>query len=282
MKPIKTLGILMALLSLTLVLAGMFPQPVGGQIALVGYPNPEGLEIRETNARTQESVTTRVDENGYYIVDWANHLYLVGDVIEITILACVDNPECTKKTTISDGAPSFIDFTISSTTPAGEKIIKEVEYRYVCADDSIKTKKEDCLPPVPVAPVEVVKEVETIKEVTKDVPVEVIKEILVERQVFVCADGTLVKEGTACPMDFWKKSLVAVTSLLAVLSAGLLALYYKNRKKYKWVPGFLKILEGKVQKAERLKAEGKEKQALKELQTVEKTANELVQKHLKG
>lgn len=277
MKPKLLIGtVAMFLLLSVIVSGGLAPTPVAGRIYLPGYSTLEGLTLYQENLRTREIVETKLDANGYYIIDWSNYPFLNGDKVEIKVKVCEERAECKREVTLNDGEPVFVDLVI----PPVYEVVKEEKTVYLCANGSEVASLDLC---PPVQPEEKIVEKTVEKEVIKEIAgptQEVIKEVTVIK--YHCSDGTIVDAADGCPVSTFTRNLGIVTVLLAVLSAGLLGLYYKNRKKYKWVPGFLKTLEGKVQKAKKLKAEGKDKQALKALQTVEKTANTLTQKHLKG
>ena len=262
-------GFVGLLLLVGLVSAGLFPQPVAGKIELVGYPQPEGLAVEQTNLRTGLSYISKVDESGFYLIDWGNLPYLEGDQVKITIPACRTNSLCSQVVSLN-GDPQFAHFNI----PALAEVITEVNY-YVCPNKSIVTDPAKCpiVPPVP--PVEV------IKEVIKEVPVvkEVVKEVIVKESVFVCSDGTSVETEEECPVSNQTllKGLVAV---LGVFSLAMMVLFYTNRKKYKWVPGFVGIVNKEKQQAEELIKKGKDKEAEKKIKSTLKKIETVRKRHL--
>lgn len=124
--------------------------------------------------------------------------------------------------------------------------------------------------------VEVVKEV--VKEVVVEVPVttEVVKEVT----KFVCEDGTEVLTSDECPAD-WTGNEKLIISLAGLVVVGLGALYLHDKKKYKWAKGMGGILKSNLEKAERLKKEGKVDAAKAVLETARKRATTLLNKYVK-
>jgi len=245
----KTLSLLIGLILLsTFVLAVPSPEPVAVQVNLVGYPDPEGLKLIHTNIRTGISYESEVDSSGFSLMEWGNNPHLPGDKVVIAIKVCKDNPACVKTITL-DGEPLFVDLDVPTLIEIQKEVIKEVGYKYVCADKSIKDTAEEC---------------------------PEIQRIIVPSEVLVCPSGEKVVSANDCPQDPW----VLVSVVIGLVAAGLLALYLKDKKKYKWAPGLAGILKAKLAKAKKLKEEGKEAAALKELQSAEKTANTVLKKYL--
>lgn len=256
---VKTLKFLALVLFITAFSAfALFPEPVSGRIQLTNYPYPEGLVVQQTNVRTALTYETTVDETGFFVLDWANYPHFAGDQVIIKIKVCAGSAECQRSVTL-DGDPKSVSWVVNEATPVGELIKEEVTYYYVCSDGSVKTVAADC-PIVSSQPT--------------------VKEIKTEKYVYFCQDGSLASTAEDCPDDPWKKTLGVVSVLLVVLSTGLGALYLANRRKYKWVPGFLKVQQKNIETAKKLHAEGKEEAAMKKLQTVEKAANTSIKKYL--
>jgi len=212
---------LVSLLCLVLVSAGFFPNPISGTIKLDGYPEPEGLIVKQTNLRTQLSYDAVVDANGFYLIDWANLKFLDGDSVEVKIVACGSNPDCVKVVQIHEGVPVDVDFKVVPSSPSGQVIIKEVYY--VCPDGSTKSKVNECVLPPPPAP------------------------IVVEIEKIVCLDGSVVNDKVLCletKEDVQKYAIGAGVGALSAGFAGLVAYYArkKNRARAK------KMLDTRIKK----------------------------------
>jgi len=127
------------LASLTLA---FLPQPLAGTVKMEGLPVPEGLSLTQTNLRTGMEVLTKVDANGYFLVDWANYPFLTGDVIKISIDVCKSRPECNKEITLEAGVPSdLVHFEISG---EAKDVVAKATYIYVCYDDSQVAVASQC------------------------------------------------------------------------------------------------------------------------------------------
>lgn len=123
-------GILLCLL-MTSVAFAMMPMPINGKVIIESLTNPTGLVVEQTNLRTGFTYETKVDLNGHYIIDWANHPYIEGDTVRISIPSCTLD-SCTRDAVIS-GMPIKVNFDITYEEAEDEGIIKEV-YVYVCPD----------------------------------------------------------------------------------------------------------------------------------------------------
>jgi len=200
----KILSLILGLMLLsTFVLAVPSPEPVAIQVGLVGYPDPEGLKLIHTNLRTGISYESEVDSSGFSLMDWGNNPHLPGDKVEIAIKVCRTNPVCKKEITLS-GEPLLIDLVVPSLTEIQQEVIKEVGYKYVCADKSIKDTADEC---------------------------PEVQSVIVPSQVLVCQDGTKVTEEKDCPSDPLLALSIGLGALLVVAGAVL--------AKYKWGKGFV-------------------------------------------
>ena len=219
--------LLFALLGIVLlssvVQAGFFPQPVAGQIFVEDYPAPEGLQVVMTNTRNNVQATASVDENGFFLVDWANYAYRDGDKIQVTIKICAARPECTKYLFIEDGVPnptSDASFSIKKGSEVVYNQITNTVYVYVCQDGSKVSTEGQCPVIVPPAPV----------------VVEVVK--------IVCSDGTVVSDRYLCleTKEDVNKYLLAQGIGAGVIGAGFIGLviYYIRIKKRKQAEKMLK------------------------------------------
>ena len=245
----KLISFIIALMLVSVfALAAPSPEPVAVEFSLPGYPDPEGLKVVQTNLRTGISYESVVDNSGFSLLDWGNLPHLPGDKVEIAIKVCKDKPECRKVVELN-GNPVLVSLVISSSTEIVELVKEEVKYKYVCADKSVKDNPDEC---------------------------PEIQRIIVPSEVLVCPSGERVVSAEDCPQGPW----VLVSVVIGLVAAGLLTLYLKDKKKYRWAPGLAGILKFKLAKAEKLKKEGKEAAALKELQSAEKAANTILKKYL--
>ena len=253
----KLLPYFAVLLLLIASVSAQMPNPVAGQVKLAGYPYPEGLTVEQVNARTGVSYESVVDANGFFVMDWGNNPFISGDKVEVMVKVCKDLSACRKVITLNMGVPVLVNFDVPVTSEIIEKIEEIVKYKYVCSDGSIKDNSGGC---------------------SIVAPEVVVKEIIRERDVIKCSDGSLAKNTESCPRDALTVKLAIVSALLAVVLVVLAGAYAINRKKYRWIPGMTKILKIQLRDAERLKEMGDKEGALKKLNTLEKTANTLVKK----
>lgn len=206
------LGFVLFLLSVSLVSAGMFPEPVSGTVKLPGYSTLEGLSLEQKNLRTGEVVKTTLDSNGFYMVDWANHPYRDGDKVLISISVCKDRAVCNAEVTLYDGHPVKKDFIV----PASFQVYYDENQIYVCPDGIEVEDKGDCIAVIKGDKV-------LVDPGTGD------KQVLDTE--YVCSNGDKVEDPADCPSG----PLVFVVSLLSgllVIVAGVLA-------KFSWGKGFV-------------------------------------------
>lgn len=108
-------GMLTWFLFLSIVLAvPMPPQPIGGKLD-APYVSVEDIRVMLTNLNTGETKNIYSNNNGEWLVDWANtqYGYAGGHEVEVVVWFCKEEAICTKTVTI-EGEPIFVYFDLSS------------------------------------------------------------------------------------------------------------------------------------------------------------------------
>jgi len=103
------ISLLTILLFLSIANATILPQPIGGRVITSTAQDVKDLTVILVNSRTGEEKTILTNENGEWLVDWANtqFKYQIGDKISITIEECKDFDVCNEEVTIQ-GDPIFV------------------------------------------------------------------------------------------------------------------------------------------------------------------------------
>jgi hypothetical protein len=265
LKQILILSLVISLLA-SLVTAGFFPQIVSGKVYLEGASSLQGLDVEQKNLRTGVVLQSQLDSSGYFLSDWGNSKFFDGDNVEVSLSICKDNPICRKLVVLEEGIPVSVEFNL----PSEFSLVSEQNKVFVCSDGKEVLSSDECGADDLVK--QVLKEVQSLQGQGK---IEVLS------TKYVCSDKSVVENAKDCPSDSWAVAFGVTSALLAIVASGLSALYYHNKKKYKWAIGMSAIIKSRLNKAKELKEQGKSAEASKELKTAEKTATTILNKYLK-
>lgn len=267
---LKLISLFFVLLLSSFALAGLAPTPVSGQVVYPFEDNLEGLNLAFYNEATGETNVVNLDSSGYFVFDFSNVPFQSGNTIDAYVQVCKEKPQCHTKFKLVDGQPMEISLVV----PSSFEVVKEQTTIYVCADGSQVLSLELC---------PVTNNTELIKEVVKEV-VNIVEKnsstVEVLKTQYICSDGSVQIYAEDCPASGWELAFKITAGLVGVAVVGLLGLYAYNRRKYKWAPGFAKKLKGGLAKAQRLKKEGKDELAKKELNRVKKSAETIIKRHI--
>lgn len=275
-----------------MVSAFTMPHPIYGRLYNDGVP-VSGVAIDVDNLDSGAEGTSVTNNNGFFQVDLGNidDRYRDDDRIEVSLAYCKELEKCRKVVLVSGGG-NEVTFDVSSES-LPELPEAAVVVNYLCWNGDAVEDSDDC--PVQTTPAPVIQEkiIDRITEKTieklVETPVEKIVEKIVDREVevpvsvpeeiFICEDGSEVDDPEDCPVSsslLWK----IVSGALLVFGAAAIALFYTNRRKYKWIPGMVGIIKRYNDEANKLMRKGKKKEAEKKRATALKTMNTITKKYL--
>jgi len=109
---------------------------------------------------------------------------------------------------------------------------------------------------------------------------ETVEKVVTETE-YVCSDGSIVKDLSTCPepepvIDYTNVVWAAVVIVIVALGA----LYYFDKKKYKWAPGMAGILKSYKGKYDETVKSGDKEKAKKLTKKAKKTAETLIKKYI--